>query len=268
MSGQGQDDNIRRIDRIDSAYCQYEEQGFPAAYVLAALDGDELVAFRRHLAECAICNGALREFRSTVAQFPLAIEPDTAIGPSPELRERILRAVAADLAAERGGTLTATAAEPIAFPTSRRVPQAYAVAAVLLLALGLGLLGWNLNLQREIGQARAERDAARRELAVTRWQLNGVQAGQQITGEVLYLRDQQRAVVSVQGLPDLQPGQVYQVWLLQEGAAPRPETVFLSENTAVQADFTQYTTLAITIEPGPAGSRAPTSPILVTGSLT
>lgn len=263
MSGREWDNE--QIRSIDARHCHFEEQGFPAAYALEALDGDELVAFRQHLAQCAICDAAMGEFRSTVAQLPLALEPEAGPAPSPALRERILGAVATDLAAERERMGAGT---PIPFPVRRRVPQAYAVAAVLLLALGLGLLGWNLNLQREVGQARAERDAARRELAVTRWQLSGAQAGQRITGEVIYLRDKQRAVVSVQGLPALQPGQVYQIWLIQDGTTPQPATVFLSENTAVQADFEKFSTIAITIEPGPRGSAAPTSPVLVSGSLT
>jgi anti-sigma-K factor RskA len=85
---------------------------------------------------------------------------------------------------------------------------------------------------------------------------------------VIYLRDQQKAVVSIEGLPDLQPGQVYQIWLIQDGGAPKPETVFLTSTTAVQANFEQFQTLAITVEPGPRGSLAPTSPVLVVGNLT
>ena len=267
MSGQGygaeRDNEAAR--QFAATRCSFEEQGFPAAYALDALDGDDVVRFRDHLATCQICQAALRDHRSMVAQLPFVLDDAEDIAPSPALRARIIGAVAADLAIERAEM---PARQPLAFPTQRRIPQAYAVAAVLLLALGLGLLGWNLNLQREVRQARVERDQARQELATTRWQLNAAQAGQGITGEVIYLKDQQRAVISVQGLPQLQPGQVYQIWLIKDGGAPQPETVFLTTNTAVQANFTQYQTLAITIEPGPRGSVAPTSPILVVGSLT
>lgn len=267
MSAHGHERDRDNISRIDANICPFEEQGFPAAFALDALDGDDVARFREHLAGCRICTAAVGEFRSTVAQLPLTLEVDADRGPSPALRTQILDAVAADLATERDPRGAAT---PIPFPVRRRLPQphAYAVAAVLLLALGLGLIGWNLNLQREIGQARSERDAARRELATTRWELSATQAGQRITGEVIYLRDQQRAVVSVQGLPALQAGQVYQIWLIQDGAAPQPETVFLSSTTAVEANFERYKTLAITVEPGPQGSAAPTSPILVVGNLT
>lgn len=273
-------------NRMDATTCSFDEQGFPAAYAFGALDGADLAAFRQHRAGCPICAASLRDFRSTVAQLPFAIEEDAALGPSPALRARLLDAVAADLAAERGQPATPTV---LPFRARRWIPQAYALAAVLLLAVGLGLIGWNFSLQREIGQAqverdqaaatrdvalreagqvRLERDQALRELSTTRWQLSAAQAGQSIKGEVIYLRDQQKAVVSIEGLPDLQPGQVYQIWLIQDGGAPKPETVFLTTTTAVQANFEQFQTLAITVEPGPRGSLAPTSPVLVVGDLT
>lgn len=262
MSGRA---NTTMPPNPDAEGCPFEEQGFPAAYAFDALDGEDLARFRVHLPTCRICDAALREFRETTAQFPLLIDPDTAPQPSPALRARLLDAVAADLAAERAA---APAPTPIPFPIRRRLPQAYAVVAVLLLALALGQLGWILNLQRDINQAVKERDQAQQSLAVTRWQLAAAQAGQQITGEVVYLRDQQRAVLVVNGLPQLQPGQVYQIWLIKQGGPPVPETVFLTDTTGVQANFDEFQTLAITIEPGPRGSLAPTTPILVVGSLT
>lgn len=262
----------------DAEGCPFEEQGFPAAYALEALDGEELAEFQAHLPGCRFCDAALGEFRAMTAQFPLLLDPESLPEPSPALRARLLDAVAADLAAERAA---ASPPAPLPFPARGRLPQAYAVAAVLLLALALGQLAWILNLQHDVNQALdqrnqaqqerdqalAERDQAQRSLAITRWQLAAAQAGQQISGEVVYLRDQQRAVLVINGLPALQPGQVYQIWLIKEGSAPVPEPVFLSGTMALQANLDQYQTLAITIEPGPTGSQAPTSPVLVVGSL-
>lgn len=260
MSGQGQ----HNTDTAVVETCPFDEQGFPAAYAVGALDGDELVAFRDHLPGCAICGPALREFRIVTAQLPLTIDPDAGPAPSAGLRARILAAVAEDAAREPAA---AAPPPPIPFRAPRRLPQAYAAAAVLLLAFGLGLLGWNLALQRELTEARAERDRAQQALAVTRYQLAATTAGQQINGEVVYLRDRQQAVLVVNGLPALQAGQVYQLWLVKDGAAPVPQTVFLTQTTGIQANLAEYQLLAITIEPGPRGSAAPTTPILVTGAL-
>jgi anti-sigma-K factor RskA len=247
--------------------CPFEEQGYPAAYALDALDDEELMRFTAHLPTCAICPEAVADFRATAAQLPFATAPET---PSPALRARILAAVAAEARAERQQRAPVL---PAPVPLRRRTPQIYALAAVLLLALGLGQLAWNLTLQRSLQRTRAELDQTKialnqsqGELASTRWQLAAAQGGQSITGELVYLRDRQQAVLVVNGLPALQPNQVYEAWLIKDGGDPVPQTVFLTSATAIQANLDQYQKIAITIEPGPRGSTAPTSPILAVGS--
>lgn len=263
MSGARHNQDNARND----AHCPFEEQGYPAVYAVDALDDQELVRFTAHLPACAVCPPAVAEFRSTVAQLPLLVEPER---PAPELRARILAAVAAEAGA---GPPRRALVAPSPTPLRRRAPQIYALAAVLLLALGLGQLAWNLTLQRDLQrtsadlqQTRAELNQVQGALASTRWQLAAAQAGQPITGELVYLRDRQQAVLVVNGLPALQPDQVYEVWLVNEGSAPVPQTVFLTPTTAIQADLDHYQKIAITIEPGPRGSTAPTSPILAIGS--
>lgn len=241
-------------------HCSFADQGYPATYALDALGGQELMPFTEHLRTCAICPGAVAEFRTTAAQLSFAAE---SMAPSPELRARILGAVAAEASAERKQRVPMA---PTPLPLRRRTPQIYALAAILLLALGLGQLAWNLTLQRNLQQTRAELSQAQGELASTRWQLAAAQSGQTITGEMVYLRERQQAVLVVNGLPALQANQVYEVWLVNEGSAPVPQTVFLTSTTAIQANLDQYQKIAITIEPGPRGSTAPTSPILAVGS--
>ena len=235
--------------------CAFAAQGFPAAFVLEALDGDDVTAFRQHLPTCAICQAEVAAFGATTAQLPLAVELTEQ--PSPALRERLLAAVAADSAP------APTAPEPIAL-AERRWPRVYAVAAVILLVLSLGLLGWNLNLQRQMRQTQADLNAARNELAV--YKLNPT-SGQQATGEVLYLRDRQQAVLVVNNLPPLQPGQVYQIWLIDNGQ-PTGAGVFITPTTGISGNLARYQTIAVTIEPGPTGSAAPTMTPIVAGALS
>jgi anti-sigma-K factor RskA len=249
-----------RDNARDDQRCPFEEQGDPAAYALDVLDGEELTRFIAHLPTCTICPAVVAEFRETAAQLPFVTEDES---PSPALRARILATVAAEARTERQERAP-LAPEPIAL--RRRTPQIYALAAVLLLALGLGQLAWNLTLQRNLQQTRAELSQVQGELATTRWQLAATQAGQSITGELVYLRDRQQAVLVVNGLPALQDNQVYEVWLVNEGSAPVPQTIFLTSTTAIQANLDQYQKVAITIEPGPHGSTAPTSPVLAVGS--
>ncbi len=65
------------------------------------------------------------------------------------------------------------------------------------------------------------------------------------------------------------PGQVYEVWLIGEDGVPAPSGVFdqPTDQHAVVADRDQYDTLAITAEPGPLGTDAPTGEIVATASL-
>ena len=89
------------------------------------------------------------------------------------------------------------------------------------------------------------------------------------SGEVRYLPDGQVLVVDVQNLPPLASGQVYEVWLI--GAdGPKPAGVFdqPTDEHAVIADRGQYQTLAITAEPGPLGTAAPTGEIVATATLS
>jgi hypothetical protein len=239
------------------------------------------------LPTCPICTAEVATLGTTAAQLPLLID-DTApeSQPTPALRQRILDAVAAERA-------PAASPAPLPFPAARRWAQPYAVAAVLLLALSLGLLAWNLNVQGDLRATRSERDQAQaalaqsqatlattqQELAQTQKELDQSQAalaetrfqlastsGQGASGEITYLPAQQQAVIVVNGLPPLAPGQVYQLWLIT-GNNVQPSTVFLTPTTAVQANLTQFQVAAITIEPGPAGSTAPTMTPIVTANL-
>ena len=90
----------------------------------------------------------------------------------------------------------------------------------------------------------------------------------QATGEVHYMPQQGVLMLDVKDLPPLPEGYVYEVWLIGEGN-PVPAGVFAdaSAQHAVAADRSQFTTLAITREPGPLGTAAPTGEIYATASL-
>ena len=246
---------------------RFHEEGYPAAHALDALDGDERCAFEVHLAGCATCQGDVAAARAVVAQLPLALD-DTE--PAPAL-SRILGAIAAERAPSADRPTTAVLV-PLG---ARRLPQAYAVAAVLLLTLGLGLLGWNLTLQRQAHETRAERDQARSALAAERaqtrvtlstWTLAPT-AGQPASGEVLYLPERQLALLIVNGLPPLQSGQVYQVWLIQNGQPQSAGVLPPSGETAMSADMPRYQRITITAEPSPTGSLQPTGQPLLAGTI-
>lgn len=271
--------------------CRYLEEGFAATYALGALDGDEAAAFATHLPTCSACQQEVASLSAVTAQLGLAA-PETT--PPAALRDRLLdaarstptpaveptapRALAGD-GARASRAKSETPPPQVIAPNWRGGASAYALAAVLLLGISLGLLGWNFLLQRQAREAILARDQAQADLIATRGQLDQARAqlaswnlvparGQTGTGTLLYLPKQQQAIVVVNGLPPLPPGQVYQVWLIQNGT-PSGAGVLQTPTgeTALRVDLSRYQMVAITIEPGPSGSPAPTTPPILTGAV-
>ena len=135
----------------------------------------------------------------------------------------------------------------------------WAAAAAILLVISGGLLAWNLRLQEQIATVPAPETIA---LAPT-------DAAPDASGEVTYVPEENLLLLDVRDLPALDPGQVYEVWLIGEEGVPAPAGVFdqATDRHAIVADRGRYTTLAITAEPGPLGTEAPTGEIVVTAAL-
>ncbi len=137
-------------------------------------------------------------------------------------------------------------------------PAPWAAAAAALLIVTLGLLFWNLQLQSQVASVPTPEVIA---LATT-------DAAPGASGEVLYTPQDQLLMLNVSDLPPLPEGHVYEVWLIGEGA-PVPAGTFNQSTArhAIVAEPGAFQTLAITIEPGPLGTEAPTSDPIATASL-
>lgn len=243
------------------------------AFALGALETGEAAAVRTHLATCAECQAEIAVLWSAVDTLPGLIAP---MDPPPGLRNRISAAILAESSAGPQTPPTplrlaqaAPAAplpiveRPLAEPIrpekwwSKATPWV-AAAAMLLLVSG-GLLAWNLRLREEIATTPIPEMIA---LAPT-------DAAPGASGVVTALPDDDLLLLDVRDLPALEPGQVYEVWLLDAEGVPSPAGVFdqTTDRHAIVADRGEFTTLAITAEPGPLGSAEPTLPILATASL-
>jgi hypothetical protein len=88
------------------------------------------------------------------------------------------------------------------------------------------------------------------------------------SGEVHYMPQQGVLMLDIKDLPPLPDGYVYEVWLIGEGN-PVAAGVFdaATAQHAIAADRSQFKTLAVTMEPGPMGTEAPTGEIYATASL-
>jgi len=231
------------------------------AYALGAVDAREAAEIRAYLDRNADAKAEFAELLAAVSVLPSLAEPMT---PPPGLRDRVAAAALADLP-ERPAPRSPIAPPPSAPPGSRPVAPAnvvrpepafwqrasvWATAAAALLLISLGLLYWNMQLRNEISATPPVETMA---LATT-------PMAPDAHGEVKYMPEQGLLMLDVRDLPPLPEGKVYEVWLIGEGD-PVAAGVFSSATAqhAIVADRTQFTTLAITMEPGPMGTEAPTT---------
>jgi|SRR5579875_1590168 len=240
------------------------------AYVLDALDSDERRELEAHLATCVECRAELASLRMAALAMPLAAEERE---PPADLRARIVSAVNATIAPATSSSSAPSSLDPRSPASADGVSEPptgdgrvirprwrmllpWAAAAVFLL-FALAMLGWNLSL-RQPGSSTSR-------LAT----IGGTSAAPHVQGQITYLKDRQVMLLSVRGLPNLKPGDVYQIWLIH-GQTPVPVGVFDRTSTqfAIAANPSQYQALAVTIEPGPLGSPAPTGAKVVVSKLS
>ena len=268
-----------------------EHRGDPHAdvgsYAADALEAPERAEFRAHLESCQSCRREVTEFAEATADLGLL----TAARPPDGLRE-------ATLAAIRGvrplppetpppaprspspaehvaplddhpsimpwsldlGTRTEVAAQPARAPQVNKILLAITVAAVVI-SLGLG--GWyaysTQHHAAEVAAARADTDQQAALLSAPDARLvPSTLDGAPVSYVVS--KQQDRALFIGDDLPAPATGQVYQLWLISGGKAVSAGV--LNEGGTVQrwlaGPVAEADQLAVTLEPGPAGSSTPT----------
>ncbi|MDZ4803120.1 MAG: anti-sigma factor [Bryobacteraceae bacterium] len=226
-------------------------------YALGILDRDEHIEIASHLADgCDVCNRNLR--RAIGFNSAMLLTVKEAEVPA-SLRKRVLSTVK---------------------PVAPARPWAW-IGVAAALAAGLAFVTWD-------GRVRTE------QLAVVRQQAEeNAREAQRLNAAFTFLRDPQtrpanaapganqprgtyfispRGVLLIaSNLPQLRPGQTFEMWVIPKGQAPRPAGLFRSDNSgsavhfvSQDVDVAQAAALAISVEPE-AGSTAPsTTPLLVT----
>jgi anti-sigma-K factor RskA len=261
-----------------------------AVYAVGALDGEDLVAFERHLAEgCAQCATLVRESQEALERV-VAASP---VAPPPDVRARLLARV------------EATAPVPLrrrrAEPRRRAwLAWAAAAAAVVVVSAFTGAFvatryeGYAGQVARDVSrryeahlqEATAELTRAREELAATRDQLGVYRAVAEL------LRDPDTRVVDLRGLgpnpaatarvvwnertgghlvvsnlPPAPPGKKYELWTIA-GKTPRPAGLFQTEPSGQGLARVEpvpdgpVKVFAVTLEPE-SGVPAPTGPMVL-----
>ncbi len=244
-----------------------EAEELLGAYALDALPAEEAASMRAHLDGCRQHAAEAAELRAIALHLHEVVEP---IDAPVRLRGRVLDAIAH----EAGDN---AAPRPISdLPTRSRLqsgqankqffaPSAWgAIAAALVIAVG-GLLAWNLVLQNR-DTSGVERLASRAPTVATFRQPQGT-----ASGTVVYFGADKKALIIVQGLPQLDATKTYEMWAMGDGD---PKSIALMQPdaagdgvTVVSFDASHASTIGITVEPA-GGSGQPTSkPVLIANCI-
>jgi anti-sigma-K factor RskA len=238
-----------------------------AAWVLGAVEADEVDVLRAHIEACPTCRETALRLGRTVRALPLEVEEIT---PTARLRERILAAAATSPGSAVASVLpVARTKERPRLPRPRALTvghqggmPAFAAAAVVVLALVVGFVAGDV-----IGRG------APAPALVVRSTLAGHGGLASARATVIDLKSEGVALVDFSGLPQLESGRVYEIWLITASGRPDPAGVFVPDSAGskfvlVSKSLADYTQMAVTSEEGPAGTMAPTQQPQLYGNLS
>lgn len=258
------------------------------AYALGALSDEEKRALEAHLASCAECAAEVRAFGDVARGLNHAV-PQLDLPPS--LRGRVVAHV--ESMAAKSAVPPAVVSRP---PSTERFSGAVWLALAASLVAGvLGFYALTLRnrvqvLQGELADAR-QRAAAAEQIVetiqqraenlqrtsdiigasdVTTVTLKGQGAGSAASGLALVSRS--RGVVFVgQNLPPLDPGRIYQLWVVSTTGPPLNAGIFAPDAAGAASlttvlNVSSFKAVAVTLEPA-GGVPAPTGAFYLLGSI-
>jgi anti-sigma-K factor RskA len=217
-------------------------------FALGALDAGEQRAVESHAASCARCRRELEALVPAVAVLGESVEQ---LKPPPELRERVLAEVHADVAG--------SAADGEMPPQRRRRRGWHGLlrrpAIAVGLAIAIAAIGGYLIAGNDEGAGPEDGTVP-------------VVAQQGIGGTLAV--GENTSMLNLHGLTELKGREVYQVWVAK-GQSVRPSSNFIPNAsgramTAVDGHLTPGTRVMVTREPHP-GRTTPTPPILLSATV-
>jgi anti-sigma-K factor RskA len=258
-----------------------------AAYALGALEPRERDAFEAHLAGCEECTADVRELRLAAGTLAHTVPQ---ISPPPALRARIVGM----MEQRRQGDVRV-----VEHVVEGRMPPRRWLAIAAMLVIGAGVFAYAERMQRRVSNLEAQLNQAltqvatadtltaeARDVAFRAQSAMGVFAAPDVAridlaGEAIANRARARAlwsrergmVFTVQNLPPLPPGRVYQVWVV---TAQAPVSAGLLTPDAggggsvyfeTPVDIPAPVAVAVTLEPA-GGVPAPTGARYLLGTPT
>jgi len=226
------------------------------AYAIGSLDSEEADRVKQHLLSCLICRDESNAFQAVAEQLSFAAPIAT---PSPDLKHRLMQRVQA----ARPGPHA-----PVQAPKHPWLERLFPVWGLASLCFIIALAGLNLFLWQRLNQSQIfmSPDGMR---AVP---LSSPDSASKATGFVLISMDGDSGALVVDGLPPLENGQQYQLWLVRDGQRTSGAVFSTDERsyggTRIRApgSLLKYSAVDITIEPT-GGSPQPTGAVVLGGPL-
>ena len=219
-------------------------------YVLGALPDAEREGYEAHLAACPVCRAEADDLAVAVRALPVSAP---AMKPPPHLKARIMAEV------EREAALLASAGQPNREPVKEKRKRRFGwslpmpALALSCVALLLGVVAGAVIVSGD--------DSARTVPVVS-----------QVGNAELEVTDDGATLVA-NNLPAPPAGKVYMIWLKRPGKSPEPTSALFtprrdgSATASVTGDLDGVEAVLVNQEPL-GGSTTPTSPVLMTATLT
>jgi anti-sigma-K factor RskA len=204
-----------------------------AAYMLGALDGDEVADFERHLEGCEHCRQELRWFEPALQTLPESVE-----------RQEAPLSLRANLMAEVREDVREAESRSAPAPSWRNWVLKPAVGFAVVALLVAGVVGYEVG-KDDSGTGGGSSTVVR--------QVNGL--------TVKMVQEGSAGTLQIEGLEPLPSDKVLEAWVQREGEVEAVPALFVPDRhghaEATIADMNGVETVMVTEEP-PGGSEAPT----------
>jgi len=234
--------------------------GLLPAYALGCLDEAEALRASEHTAQCAACRAELQPYLAVANQLAFAA-PDAA--PPAQVKQELMRRI------ERPATAPSTEPHPgwwqqISGLFRRPAPAWTLASLILIVALAAG----NIWLWQRLGRVE-EADTPDQIRVVA---MIGTDAAPQATGKLLISADGEYGTLVVDGLPSLDAGHQYQLWLIRDGQRTSGGVLTVNAHgygvleISAPEPLAHYPSFGVTVEPM-GGSPGPTGAKVLGGDL-
>lgn len=225
-----------------------------AGYALHALEPDEELTFRAHLAGCSTCQSTLDEHALVAAQLASLVD-DTTTAPPPWSRIRPALVASPPTEAPR---------DAVVRPLAARHARVLAAAAAVVGLVGVGVAGWQI-ATRSGGKTGVPAAVAACRTSAGCHVVRLLADGKVEAGDVL-VRNGSAAVVPT-AMPALDSSHVYVLWQVARDGSPTPVTVLGTVRTAqasppksLAIPYDDTMAFAMSVEPA---DQIPTKPTKV-----